>query len=55
MKTAAKQNKNFTVGENLEKNKVKIDWSKVEDLYDEDEILDEIDLAEDLIIEEEKV
>lgn len=43
----------FVVGENLEMKKVKIDWSKVQDLYDENELLGEIDVDE-LVIEDTK-
>lgn len=49
-----KNNDDFVIGKNLEKNKVNVDLSKVQDLYDEDEILNEIELADDLVIEEEK-
>ena len=54
MKAAAKESTDFRIGENLEKKKVDIDWSKVEDLYDDDELLNEIDEADDLVIEEDE-
>jgi len=43
--TAMKQAKNddLVVGKNLEGKKVDIDWSKVQDLYDEDAMLEDID------------
>lgn len=51
MKKAKKSD--FVVGKNLEMKKVDIDWSKVQDLYNEDELLGEIDV-EELVIEETK-
>jgi hypothetical protein len=51
MKKAKKSD--FVVGKNLEMKKVDIDWSKVQELYNEDELLGEIDV-EELVIEETK-
>ena len=53
-KSKIEEDDGFVVGKNLEANKANIDWSKVQDLYDEDELLEEIDEAEDLVIEEDK-
>lgn len=48
---AAKDGEEFKVGKNLEGKNVEIDWSKVQDLYDEDMILEEIEEADDLVID----
>lgn len=54
MKKKKGEDKDFVIGKNLESNKADIDWSKVQDLYDDDQLLEEIDEAEDLVIEEDK-
>lgn len=48
---AAKDGEEFKVSKNLEGKNVEIDWSKVQDLYDEDMILEEIEEADDLVID----
>ena len=42
MKDCALDNTNFFIGKNLEGNKDGIDLSNVQDLFDEDEIFEEI-------------
>ena len=49
---AAKEGKDFKLGKNLENKNFDIDWSKVQDLYDDDLILEEIEEADDLVIEQ---
>ena len=48
---SAKLDKDFILGKNLESKNIDIDWSKVQDLYDDDMILEEIEEADDLVID----
>jgi hypothetical protein len=45
----------FVVSKSLEGNDDKIDWSKVKDLYDDDEIVNDIQNEGDLVFEEEEI
>ena len=44
----------FIVSKSLEGNDQSIDWSKVKDLYDDDEMINEIENEGDIVFEEEE-
>ena len=52
LKEAALDNTNFYVGKNLEKGAGDIDWDNVEDLYDDDNIFEEIKQEGDIILDQ---
>ena len=54
LKEAALDNTNFYVGKNLEKGAGDIDWDNVEDLYDDDNIFEEIKQEGDIILDQNK-
>ena len=46
------KNEGFTVGKNLEETKADIDWSQVQDLYDEDVLIEEIEENDNLVVKD---
>ena len=51
-KDAAKDSSNFIVGKNLEQGGVEFDMNEVEDLYDEDELFEEIKQEGNIILDQ---